>query len=88
VPESDGQPTRMLERVARAIAVADAADFGSEPTRYLRFATAALTPLLNPTDEMIDVAKTTLNKKERLLPKSEEYRRAIQAMISAIMTSQ
>ena len=46
----------MINQIAHAIAEADGSDFQAEPARYRRLAVAALQPLANPTDAMIDAA--------------------------------
>jgi hypothetical protein len=46
----------MVDLVGRAIAEAHGGDFQADPARYSRLAVAALKPLANPTDAMIDAA--------------------------------
>jgi hypothetical protein len=48
--------TPMIHQIAKAIANADGADLNADPTRYRRLALAALKPLVNPTETMIDAA--------------------------------
>jgi hypothetical protein len=47
----------MIDQIAHAIAEADGSDFRAESARYRRLAVAALQPLANPTDAMIDAAR-------------------------------
>jgi hypothetical protein len=46
----------MIDQIAHAIAEADGSDFHAESARYRRLAVAALQPLANPTDAMVDAA--------------------------------
>jgi hypothetical protein len=46
----------MLDQIAEAIAAADGAEVRGDPDRYRRLASAALKPLVKPTDAMIDAA--------------------------------
>ena len=46
----------MMDRIGKAIATADGADFENDPARYRRLALAALGPLARPTEAMVDAA--------------------------------
>ncbi|MGP0002730.1 MAG: hypothetical protein ACLPKW_34040 [Acetobacteraceae bacterium] len=46
----------MMDRIGKAIATADGADFENDPARYRRLALAALGPLVRPTEAMVDAA--------------------------------
>src|SRR6266446_6090570 len=78
----------MIDRVGRAIAVADAGDFEAEPSRYRRFAAAALEPLLSLTDDMIDAAQEAIAPGSKwAITSREDFRRAVEAMISSALKS-
>jgi hypothetical protein len=54
MPRRTRQAGTMIDRIGRAIAAADGTKFEDERGRYRRLAMAALVPLVNPTDAMID----------------------------------
>jgi hypothetical protein len=49
-------PTQMLDQIAEAIAEADGGNIGDDPGRYRRLALAAMKPLADPTEAVIDAA--------------------------------
>jgi hypothetical protein len=50
----------MVDQAARAISKADGAEFESDPARYRGLALAALRPLTQPTEAMVDAAHETV----------------------------
>jgi hypothetical protein len=76
----------MIQRVGKAIARADAGDFDAEPSRYLRFAKAALEPMKDPTDDMVNAAKQVISMTSRWSIKSDDdFKKAVAAMIRAAL---
>jgi hypothetical protein len=57
MPRRTTKPGSMIDSIGRAIAKADGAKFEDDRGRYRRLAMAALVPLVNPTDAMIDAAQ-------------------------------
>ena len=80
----------MIDRIAHAIAEADGSDFHAESARYRRLAAAALQPLANPADAMIDAAHEAASFDDIWAINSRrDFKRAVKAMlaVSAIKQS-
>jgi hypothetical protein len=76
----------MIDQVGRAIAIADGADFVSDPARYRRLALAALKPLTRPTEGMIDAAHEAVWFDAFWAINSRaDFKKAVRAMIRAAM---
>ena len=74
----------MIDQIAHALAEADAGDFAAEPAKYRRLAAAALRPLANPTDEMIDAAHKAASFDDFWAINSRrDFKRAVKAMLAA-----
>ena len=73
----------MIDQIAHAIAEADGSDFQAEPARYRRLAVAALQPLANPTDAMIDAAHKAASFDDMWAINSRRDKRAVKAMLAA-----
>ena len=74
----------MIDRIANAIAEADGSDFRAESARYRRLAAAALQPLANPTDAMIDAAHEAASFDDMWAINSRrDFKRAVKAMLAA-----
>jgi hypothetical protein len=56
VPRKPAADVTMADRIASAIAKADGAELHTDPVRYRHFALAALKPLTQPSEAMIDAA--------------------------------
>jgi hypothetical protein len=83
-PAGDGMP--MIDQIAAEIAKADGADIRDDPTRYRRLALAALEPLLNPSDAMIDAAHAAASFDDLWAINSRrDFKKAVKAMIQAAM---
>jgi hypothetical protein len=73
----------MIECIGQAIAVADGADFESDPARYRRLAAAALRPLLHPTEAMINAAHEAVWFDALWAINSRaDFKKAVRAMIA------
>ena len=74
----------MIDQIAHAIAEADGSDFHAESARYRRLAMAALKPLANPTDAMIDAAHEVASFDDMWAINSRrDFKRAVKAMLAA-----
>lgn len=79
----------MIDQIAHAIAVADGSDFHADSARYRRLAVAALQPLANPTDAMIDAAHEAASFDDMWAINSRrDFKRAVKAMLAASGTKQ
>lgn len=75
----------MVDLVGRAIGEAD--DFQADPARYRRLAVAALKPLANPTDAMIDAAHEAVwFDAYWAINSRSDFQRAVKAMIAAALS--
>jgi hypothetical protein len=73
----------MIDQIAHAIAEADGSEFQAEPARYRRLAVAALRPLTNPTDAMIDAAHKAASFDDIWAINSRrDFKRAVKAMLA------
>jgi hypothetical protein len=78
--------TSMLDQVAAAIATADGAKFGDDPTHFRKLALAALKLLVKPTEEMVDAAYEAVCFDEHWAVNSRrDFRKGVRAMILAAM---
>ena len=73
----------MVDLIGHAIAEADGSDFQADPVRYRRLAVAALKPLANPTDAMIDAAHEDASW---AINSRSDFQRAVKAMIAAALS--
>ena len=74
----------MIDQIAHAIAKADGSDFHADSARYRRLAVAALKPLANPTDAMIDAAHEAASFDDMWAINSRrDFKRAVTAMLAA-----
>jgi hypothetical protein len=74
----------MIEHIGQAIAVADGADFLANQVRYRRLASAALKPLLHPTEAMIDAAHEVVWFDAFWAINSRaDFKKAVRAMIAS-----
>lgn len=74
----------MVDRIAHAIAEADAGDFEADPARYRRLALAALQPLASPTEAMIDAAHQAVWFDDAwAINNRSDFKRAVKAMLAA-----
>jgi hypothetical protein len=77
---------RMVDQIARAIAMADGAMFEDDPGRFRRLALAALKPLTRPTEAMVDAAHQAVwSDAFWAINSRADFRRAVQAMVNAAM---
>jgi hypothetical protein len=75
---------RMADQIGRAIATADGAAFDADPARYRKLASAALKPLTQPSEAMIDAAYEAVRFDEAWAINSRsDFRKAVRAMIRA-----
>ncbi len=73
----------MIDQIARAIAEADGSDFQAESARYRRLALAALRPLANPSDAMVDAAHKAASFDDLWAINSRrDFKRAVKAMLA------
>ncbi len=80
---SDAAGGTMIDLIGRAIAKADAADFGTDTERYRRLALAALGPLAKPTEAMVDAAHDAASFDAHWAINSRrDFRRAVKAMVA------
>jgi hypothetical protein len=76
----------MVDLMAHAIAEADGSDFQADPARYRQLAVAALKPLANPTDAMIDAAHDAVwFDAFWAINSRSDFERAVKAMIAAAL---
>jgi hypothetical protein len=74
----------MIDQIANAIAEADGSRFQEDRARYRRLAMAALQPLSNPTDAMIDAAHQAASFDDHWAINSRrDFKRAVKAMVTA-----
>jgi hypothetical protein len=74
----------MVDQVSRAIAKADGTNFESDPPRYRRLALAALKPLTQPTEAMVDAAHEAVWFDAFWAINSRaDFKKAVRAMIRA-----
>ena len=74
----------MIDQIANAIAEADDIRFQEDRARYRRLAKAALQPLSNPTDAMIDAAHHAASFDDHWAINSRrDFKRAVRAMLAA-----
>ena len=73
----------MVNQVARAISKADGAAFETDPARYRRLALAALKPLTQPTEAMVDAAHEAVWFDAFWAINSADFKKAVRAMIRA-----
>ena len=74
----------MIDQIANAIAEADGSRFQEDRARYRRLAMAALQPLSNPTDAMIDAAHQSASFDDLWAINSRrDFKRAVKAMLAA-----
>ena len=75
----------MVDLIGHAIAEADGSDF--QAVRYRRLAVAALKPLANPTDAMIDAAHEAVwFDASWAINSRSDFQRAVKAMIAAALS--
>jgi len=73
----------MIDQIACAIAEADGSNFQDEPARYRRLAAAALRPLANPTEAMIDAAHKAASFDDIwAINNRRDFKRAVKAMLA------
>ena len=73
----------MISLVGQAIAEADGTEFQSDPPRYRRLALAALRPLGNPTEAMVDAAHRAASFDAKwAISSRRDFKRAVKAMIA------
>ena len=73
----------MIDQVAHAIAEADGSSFQADRARYRRLALAALQPLANPTDAMINAAHKAASFDDLWAINSRrDFKRAVKAMLA------
>ena len=73
----------MIDQIAHALAEADGADFQADSARYRRLAGAALQPLANPTDAMIDAAHKAASFDDLwAINNRRDFKRAVKAMLA------
>jgi hypothetical protein len=78
----------VVDQVASAISKADGAEFESDPARYRRLALAALKPLTQPTEAMVDAAHEAVWFDAFWAVNSRaDFKKAVRAMIRAAMES-
>jgi hypothetical protein len=76
----------MLDQIAEAIAAADGAEVRADPDRYRRLASAALKPLVKPTDAMIDAAHEAVwSDGFWAINSRRDFQKAARAMILAAL---
>ena len=81
------QPASMVDRIAQALAKADAGAVDADPGRYRRLAIASLGPLAVPTEAMIDAAHEAVQFDDAWAINSRrDFRRAVRAMITRATT--
>jgi hypothetical protein len=74
----------MIDQIATAIAEADGGGFQQDSARYRRLALAALQPLANPTDAMIDAAHQAASLDDMwAIHSRRDFKRAVKAMLAA-----
>lgn len=74
----------MIDQIAYAIAEADGSEFQADPAKYRRLAAAALQPLANPTDAMIDAAHKAASFDDIWAINSRrDFKKAVKAMLAA-----
>lgn len=79
----------MVDQIAHAIAKADGSEFEAEPARYRRLAMAALRPLANPTDAMIDAAHEAASFDDLwAINNRRDFKRAVKAMLAVSAVQQ
>lgn len=72
----------MIDQIASAIAEADGSRFQEDRARYRRLALAALQPLSNPTDAMVDAAHQAASFDDLWAINSRrDFKRAVKAML-------
>ena len=73
----------MIDQVAHAIAEAEGSSFQADLARYRRLALAALQPLANPTDAMIDAGhKAASFDGLWAINSRRDFKRAVKAMLA------
>ena len=73
----------MIDQIAAAIAEADGSGFEKDRAKYRRLALAALQPLANPTDAMIDAAHQAASFDDIWAINSRrDFKRAVKAMLA------
>ncbi len=76
----------MLEQVAGAIAKADGGDMAADDDRYRRLALAAIKPIANPTEVMVDAAQEAVwFDGEWAINSRRDFNKAVRAMVLAVM---
>ena len=79
----------MIDKIAHAIAEADDSTFQTASARYRRLAAAALQPLANPADAMIDAAHKAASFDDIWAINSRrDFKRAVKAMLAASVIKQ
>ena len=79
----------MIDQVAHAIAEAEGSSFQADLARYRRLALAALQPLANPTDAMIDAAHKAASFDDLWAINSRrDFKRAVKAMLAGSVIKQ
>ncbi len=73
----------MIDQIASAIAEADGSRFQEDRARYRRLALAALQPLSNPTDAIVDAAHQAASFDDLWAINSRrDFKRAVKAMLA------
>jgi hypothetical protein len=76
----------MVDQIATSIANADCAKLEDDPARFRRLALAALQPLTQPTDTMVDAAPEAASFDGFWAINSrKDFRKAVRAMVRAAM---
>ena len=76
----------MVDQIAGAIAKADSARLEDDPVRYQRLALAALKPLANPTEAMVDTAHEAVwSDANWAINSRADFEKAVRAMVRAAM---
>jgi len=77
----------MVDLIGHAIAEADGSGFQADPLRYRRLARAALKPLANLPDAMIDAAHEAVwFDASWAINSRNDFQRAVKAMIAAALS--
>jgi hypothetical protein len=76
----------MIDRIGRAIAKADGGVFDADPAHYRRLAVAAVRPIAQPTDNIVDAAHEAVwFDAYWAINNRGDFKRAVKAMIDAVV---
>jgi hypothetical protein len=86
MPRTAAANMAMVDQVATAIAMADGHELHTGPTHYRDLALAALKPLTQPTEAMIDAAHEAVwSNNFWAINSRRDFKKAVRAMILAAM---